>query len=227
MTGFQLTRRAFFAGILASPIVIAGTGCTPAAWSILLNPSGEIPATYPLTPLKNHSEKDVRVVIMANQGAGLSWEYASVDRELSSQMSKILAEGTKSDKHPVKIIRPEDVEKFKSQNPNWKLTHPSRIAQQLNADYVIDISITGINLYQPNSANAIYQGWATVDVTVYESGYDTSRYNYFHKAELHPSASDSMPPGQYKASLIRQLATELASRHMKHTEDSRVAPIDK
>ena len=227
MTSYRITRRTLLAGLFVAPLAMTTTGCTPAAWSILLNPSGSKPATYPLTPLKNHDSKEVRVVVMTNQGPSLSWEFASIDRELSSQISKNLAEGTKTEKNPIKIIRPEDVDKFKSQNPTWKIMNPGLIAKQLNADYLIDVAITGIGLYQPNSANSIYQGWATVDVTVYESGFESSRYSFPHKSSLHPTASDSMPPGQYKASLIKQLALELASRHMTHTDDSRIAPIDK
>jgi hypothetical protein len=226
MTAIRITRRALFAGLFASPLVISGTGCTPGAIGRILGDSKK-PAEYPLTHLKKHDGKEVRVVIMANAGSGLSWEFAGVDRDVASQTAKKLAEGTQKEKVPVKIIRPEDVDKFKAQNPTWKVMHPSKVAELLTADYVIDIAITGIGLYQPNSAKSIYEGWATADVTVYEAGVETPRYQFYHKSHQHPQAADAVPAGQYKAFLIKQLSYELASRHMKHTEDSRVAPLDR
>jgi hypothetical protein len=68
---------------------------------------------------------------------------------------------------------------------------------------------------------------AQADVTVYEAGVETPRYQFYHKSHQHPQAADAVPAGQYKAFLIKQLSYELASRHMKHTEDSRVAPLDR
>jgi hypothetical protein len=226
MTAIQLTRRTLFAGLFLAPLAIGSTGCTPNALGFLFRGDGKKPPTYPLKPLKNRDTKEVRVVAFATMAPGLSYEFASVDRDVSQQMSKKLAEGTKEEKHPVKIIRPEDVERFKLSNPTWKVMHPSRVAQQLNADYLIDISITGIGLYQPGSGNVVYEGWATADVTVYETGVETPVYQYFHQSKQRPQAADGMPAGQYKAFLIKQFSYELASRHMKHTEDSRVAPFE-
>ena len=227
MTGIQITRRALLAGLFSGPLLLSGTGCTPGALGFLFRGDGKKPPEYPLTPLKNHDSKEIRVVVMANSGANMTYEFAGVEREVASQTGKKLVEGTKEEKNPVKIIRPEDVDKFKMQNPTWKIMHPCRVAQQLNADYLIDISITGIGLYQPNSANSLYEGWATADVSVYEAGTEAFRWQYFHKSTQSQTPADAMPPGQYKAKLVSRLAYELASRHMKHTEDSRIAPLDK
>lgn len=226
MTAIRLTRRTLFAGLFLAPLAMGSAGCTPYAIGRLLGDSKK-PPEYPLTPLKNRDSKEVRVVVFAATGPGLSYEFAGMDRDIAQQTAKKLAEATTKEKHPIKIIRPEDVERFKMSNPTWKVMHPCRVAQQLNADYIIDISITGIGLYQSGSGNVIYQGWATADVTVYEAGNETHRYQYYHKSEQRPQAADTMPAGQYKAFLISRLSEELATRHMTHAEDSRVAPFDR
>jgi hypothetical protein len=227
MTIARFTRRTLLASLFVAPIAVTSVGCTPGALGFLFRGDGKKPPEYPLASLKNRDSKEVRVVILANAGTGLSWEFAGIDREIALNTSKKLAEGTKEEKNPVKIIRPEDVDKFKANNPSWKIMHPCRVAQQLGADYLIDISLTGIGLYQPNSAKAIYEGWATADVSVYEAGIETPRHTYYHKSQQHPTSADAKPAGQYKAYLIQQLSLELASRHMKHTDESRIAPLDK
>lgn len=221
-----MNRRTILTGLTAAAIGLGSTGCSPISMAyFLFKGDGKKPATYPLDPISK-DRKDVRIVVMAANGPGMTWEYAGLDRDLAGQMARQLAEGTTQETHPIKIIRPEDVDRFKTSHPNWRTMEPCEIAKELGADYLIDISITGVGLYQPGSGNVVYQGWATADAVVYQAGIKTPKHEYHHKTTMYPTAGDAMPAGQYKSQVVKQFAFELATRHMKHTEDSRrVAPL--
>lgn len=221
------TRRLFLTGMAAASLAaFSSIGCSPITMAyFLFKGDGKKPATYPLEPVSK-DRKDVRIVVMAANGPGMTWEFAGLDRDVASQMAKQLAEGTREEKHPIKVIRPDDVDRYKASHPNWRTMEPDQLAKELGADYLIDVSITGVGLYQQGTGNVVYEGWATADVVVYRAGQKVAVHEYNHKSQLHPAAGDSLPAGQYKSQVIKRFATELASRHMKHTEDSRkVAPL--
>jgi hypothetical protein len=217
--------------LLAGAFAVAGVGllgCSPinmAYW--LWKGDGKQAPVYPLTPI-DKERPDVRVVVMATNAAGMPWEFAGIDREVANQMAKTLAEESHKDskqKNKFKIIRNEDVDRYKASNPNWRTMNPGALAAGLNADYVIDVSINGVGLYQPGSGKEIYQGWAIADVTVYQSGQSSPPHNYSHKTTMHPQSGDT-PIGQYRTELVKQFAYELATKHIRHTPDSsRVAPL--
>jgi hypothetical protein len=217
----------FFSGALAAILLMSIVGCSPITtmwW--LFQGDGKKAPTYPLEPI-NKDRKDVRIVVMAANGPGMTWEFAGVDRDVAVQSAKQIAEGTAKEKIPIKIIRPEDVDRYKTSHPNWRTMELNQIAKELNADYLIDVSITGIGLYQSGAGNIVYQGWVTADVVVHQSGQSTPKHEYHHNTKMPPSAGDSMPAAQYKSEVVKRFASELAMRHMKHEEDrARVAPLE-
>lgn len=204
---------------------IASFGCSPITTAyFLFKGDGKKEATYKLDPIEK-DRKEIRLLVMASNGPGLDWEFAGLDREVASETGKQLAQGSKTEKNPFVVTSPEAVDRFKQQHPNWRTMHPSEIAKEVQADYVIDISVLGINLYQPGTGKIVYEGNSQAQIMVYQSGVKQVKYEYTHNTTQHPRSADSIPVAQYKTELVKRFGYEIACRHMKHAEDNRVAPL--
>lgn len=210
---------------LGACTITLGSGCTPAAWYFMLRGDGKAPPQYPLAKIEG--KKSVTVLVMASSGPSVAqnWEFAGLDRDLATALSRKLMEDTAQSKTPLKTIDPAAWDKFKANTPGWKVSHPSAIAKTLGADYVIDVQLAQFKLYDNDTGRHMYQGQARADVTVYRAGNEDVLHQYSHDAKQPVLPSDSCSPAQYKMKFLDQLVLELSARHTPHNTDRRVAPI--
>lgn len=200
-------------------------GCTPGALWHLLRGNGKQPADFPLTA--RDGQKEIKLLVTATSGPAVaqSFEFAGLDRDISSKLSKRLAEVTRETRHPIKPVDPSAFDKFKAATPGWKVTHPSQIAKHLGADYVIDVQIASFRVYDPETGRNMYQGEARMEVSVYAAGVEEVKYQYTHQSRQPDQPAYTSDVSAYKTKFVDQIVLELASRHTEHTSDSRVAPI--
>ena len=102
-------RRAFLAAGLAGLGTVAGVGCANPAASMyfLFRGDEKVPAEHPLVP--KGEQKEVTVAILTSTSGSLPMDFAGVDRELGALVGKAMAETTKEDKHPVRVVDPAKV----------------------------------------------------------------------------------------------------------------------
>lgn len=224
-------RRVMWASLLA----IAAIGCNPLqlAGFIFARPD-KVPAAHPLTFDKDGPKKDKEevVVVLLPQVAPGSNDprFASTANELADRMAKQLPELAKEnkDKRKVKVVSQTQVDKFKVKHPNWKQMSPGEIGQKLGADFVLEIHLTKMRLYRPDSVNSIYEGRAEVFVGVHEVGADgggmTDQYTHnFSYPKGMAQSADSIPESAFKAKFIENLAADLARQHVDHTPSDSIA----
>ncbi|MGL4421846.1 MAG: hypothetical protein ACRCZF_14355 [Gemmataceae bacterium] len=203
--------------ILAMPM-----GCNPMALSyFLFRGDSKAPAEFPLTPPEGKKETTVALLVSA---PNVSWEFAGVDREIASLVAKKMQEQTKSGKNPFKVIEQSKIDAFKKNNPNWKIMGAGDLGKQLKADYVIELNLANISLYEPGTGKLMYMGQATIEGTVYDviTGKDASHYFVNPKLDSRPSSDILM--NQYKAKLLDRVADEVTWKHVAHENDKRIAP---
>ncbi|HEV3439412.1 MAG TPA: hypothetical protein VG122_18755, partial [Gemmata sp.] len=141
-------------------------GCNPLATLSFLTQSDPVKkAEYPLVfadgPKKG---KEVVVAVFVSSAPGIGPVFAGSEGKLASDIAKKLPEMAKESKQKLVVLDPALVNKFKMNNPNWKLMHASEWGKKLNVDFVLDIHLEKMSLYQPGSLNMYYEGQA--DVTV-------------------------------------------------------------
>src|SRR4051794_16602970 len=108
--------------LLTSGLCALGVvGCTPGGLWHLLRGNGKQPADYPLQP--KDGQKEIKVLVTTTSGPDVarSFEFAGLDRDLSTKLSRKLADETRESKHPLKPIDPSAFDKFKAQTPGWKV----------------------------------------------------------------------------------------------------------
>jgi hypothetical protein len=153
-------------------------------------------------------------------------DYVSADRDLTEKLAKVLPELAKENKNKkkIRVISPTQVDKFKMANQHWKHLPASEIGTKLEADFVLEIELTQVQLYQPNTpaTEKIYEGHAEIGVNIYEVGApggDTLKDHYtfaFSYPRGMPRAASAISVGEFKAQYIENLATEIAKRHIDH-----------
>jgi hypothetical protein len=224
-------RRAVWAALF----VVAAIGCSPlSVVGFMFGQKEKVPAAYPLTLGKDSPNKDkdeVVVLLLTHVAPGAaSQTFFNADRDLASELARVLPEMAKAnkDKKKVRAVSPTQVDKFKTANPTtWKGMNPAKIGQELKADFVLDIEMSKLQLYQPHTGQEIYEGRAEVTVTIYEVGSDKGPRDYSltfsYPHDMIARSSSSMSESEFKKGYIAGLAVEIAEHHIDHMPRDTVA----
>lgn len=203
-------------------VAMLGVGCNPiSTMYFLFRGDQKAPAEFPLPPKEGKQEVAVALLVSA---PNTSWEFAGVDRELSAAVGRRLFDQTKAGKNPIRVVEQAKVDKFKGTNPDWKAMSGAEIGKQLGADYVIDLSLSAVSLYEPGTGKLMYQGQATVEGTVYDVAAGTQQAQYFVNPRMDSRPASDMLMAQYKAKLLERIADEVTWKHVAHVPDQQIGP---
>jgi hypothetical protein len=212
-------------GVWLTLAAVLTFGCSPLQTAaFLLHKDDKVPAQYPIRPKdgpKKDKDEELKVLVLTTKGRGVPQEFAGVDRELASTLAKMLPESAKENKDTLTVIPPAQLDKFKIANPTWRTLHPTQIGQKLGADYVLDVTVSNIGLYQQGSDRQIYEGRAEVDVGLYEvaagAGEPKHRYTVPHQyPKTGMIATDNLPLSQFKQRFLETLALDVIQKHLEH-----------
>lgn len=192
-------------------------GCTPATIWTLFGGDKKRPAEH---PLKAKDKKDeITIAILPNAVATLGTDFAGVHRELAEIAAKRFMEETKDDKHPIKVIELSKVEKFQAANPNWKIMTPGKIAKQLGADYLIDLDVREISMFQPDYGREAFAGKALISVATWDADEPDKAINqYVLSPQSNPKTASTTTPDQYRREFVDRIAAELAWKHVPQSQ---------
>ena len=180
------------------------------------------PARCPFVP-KEGAEKDdeILVALFVSQSTGQSFDFAGAENTIASEMARKIPELAKENKQKVAVIPTSKVNQFKFKNPTWKDMHASAWGKALGVDYVLEIHLDKLSLYQPGSRNQLFEGRAEVSVFMYdveEGVAEPKSYTYpysFPKTGFRDATS--IPLGTFKKDFLERLALELAEQHIDQT----------
>lgn len=220
-------------GTLAAIMAI---GCSPLQLAgFIFGRSEKIPAQYPLTFAKDGPKKDkdeVVVLLLPYLKPGTSPEFITADRELAEKIAKILPDMTKENKDKLKyrVISPTQVDKFKITNPHWKQMTAGEIGEKLKADFVLEIEMAQMRLYQPNTpiSEKIYEGRAEISVNIYEIGTNNSELKdqyplSFSYPKGMPRSATAITERQFRQQYIDNLALAITQMHVEHQATDNIA----
>jgi hypothetical protein len=208
--------------VMAAPAAI---GCGPGTlWHLFGGGKDKIEPDQPL-PAKD-GKKDVTVAILSSASPGLGIDFAGVDRELALMVGRKLVEESKEEKVKFVVIDQPKVDKYLSTHPNWKVASPGRIAKDLGADYLIDMSVQSLSMFQPDYGREAYSGRSTVQVAVYDADAPDSPLREYVQVSSAPAKDTaSGPPAQYRQWFLNRVATEIAWRHIPHGPQRELGPL--
>jgi len=146
-------RIAVMAAILVAFVAIASSGgCRSAmATAMYLIKGNDIEPDY-------SGLKGKKVVVVCRPPVGLSYANATVGRELTQEMSKLLQERVSK----IKVVDAQKVNKWCDEN-TWE--EYVEVGKALKADVVVGVELEKFSIYQ---AQTLYQGKANAVVRVYD-----------------------------------------------------------
>jgi hypothetical protein len=223
-------RRAVWGGLVA----VAAIGCSPLSIvGFMFGGDEKVTAAYPLAFSKDSPKKDkdeVVVLLLPHLAPGSTTQsFFSADRDLATELARVLPEMAKGNKKKVRVVSPTQLDKFKTANPTtWRGMNPAEVGEKLKADFVLDIEMSKMQLYQPNTGQEkIYEGRAEITVTIYEVGSDKGPRDYSltfnHPHDMMARSASVMSESEFKKEYIANLAIEIAEHHVDHMPRNNVA----
>ena len=223
-----MNRKTFTAWGLATLglAALAAAGCTPASLGYLLRDQKAKPEN-PLPAVKD--KKEITVLVMASKSSALGMDpmFATIDREMPGLIGRQLVGDTKNDKHPIVVIDQSALEKWKTNSGgDWRTSSPSVVGKKLGADYVIDVTVNSMSVFQPELAREFCKGKASVDVVVFDcSQADKKLQEYTHNSTQPERSTGAMSPKDYAKWFTERLGKEIAFRHIPSDSNERLAMI--
>lgn len=218
--------RALF--VLVAVASAAGVGCSPTALMMLTEKDGgRIQPDCPL-PAKGEN-KTVTVAVLPSADPGLPMDFIGVERELAVILANKLEGGSKDAKRPVRPIRVVElpkVEKYLASHPDWQTMSPGVIGKQLGADYLIDMRVNRMAMYDPQFGQEAFVGRGEVTMVVYDTDEPDRPMREFPPHTSHqPARSASGSAPQYRQWFVDRMATELSWRFVPHMPERELGPI--
>ena len=144
--------------------------------------------------------------------------FAGAERELATLIAQRMTAETAKDDHPIRIIEQSKIDKLKHQpGRDWRTLNMAAEGKKLGADYVIDLTLNSMSIFQPEFGREFYQGRAQLQVVVWDTDKPDAPYqDYFHPAIGEQQSTATKSPAGYRKFFINKVAAEVAHRHIPH-----------
>jgi len=163
----KVGRRTLIALLL---VALAGFGCNPllapAYFLGMFNNTTQPPEFDFYKKAKAEKKKsEIKIVILPDRGNRLAPDFFGQERELAHKFEKKLAEYFAANKEKVKIVPVKDVDAYKRSHPEWK-TRMAEIGKHFEADYVFNLELDSLSLYEPRSYQQFLHGHCRVTLSI-------------------------------------------------------------
>jgi hypothetical protein len=202
-------------------VVFAGIGCNPLTlpFFLMFGVDSKVEPEFKLAK----EEHSVNVLILAYTAPDVQTDQVGVDRQLAVTFARQLDERCKYNKERVKIVPVHKVEKFKSDHPGWKSMGVAEIGRYFEADYVIDIEIVSLSLYEPGSHKTLYKGYCKLDVSALDLSKPQEGAAWHQQLSVpYPTSRGPIPVADdnntenFRDMFIKRIATELCWKFTSH-----------
>lgn len=216
-------------------VIVAGMGCNPILLTAYLFDHDE-PKSKPdfaLKPRPKHEKEEVKVLVLTSSVPGVSPEMIGIDRLLALEIIPLLEAQCLENKEKLSVLKSAPIDKYKKENPDWRNKHPMEIGEYFHADYVIDIQVLDIAIFEPGTRRELMKGRANVAVAAYdmskplkEPAYNPSEFN-FEFPKTHPVSVVDEPVSTFRQRFVKRIASDLVIPFTAHTSSNqRVGMVD-
>jgi hypothetical protein len=177
------------------------------------------------------SKKEVKVVLWTYMALDPREEFIQADRRLAVMLAEEIRRLSEENKEKVTLVRPNQVDAYKSKHPNWREFEPTKVGHDFNARYVINLEIDKLSLYEPKANQQIYRGQTEILVSVVDmenpddvqSKEFTDRYPTEARGDMTPL---DITPYQFRDKFLEHVAKRLAFYFVDHRRRTKMVMID-
>jgi hypothetical protein len=176
-------------------------------------------------------KKEVKVVLWTYMNLDPREEFIQADRRLAVALAEEIRRLSEENKEKVTIVKPNLVDGYKSTHPNWQGLEPTTVGHYFQADYVIQLEIDKLRLYEPNANQQLYRGQTEILVSVYDMKHPddvqskefTDRYPTEARGDMTPF---EITPHTFRDKFLEHVAKRLAFYFVEHRRRTKMVMID-
>lgn len=156
------------------------------------------------------------VILTSTPQLELRPELIGADRELAGLFAQILQQGCEKNKEQILIGSTTKVQKFKDDHPSWQSLSLEEIGKKLDTDYIIELEIRELSLYENGSQNTFFKGRAAVSVTLAdvrkpgENPVFSKEYTGEYPRSQGPRLASDTNPQKFRREFMTRVATDLS-----------------
>ena len=177
------------------------------------------------------SKKEVKVVLWTYMALDAREEFIQADRRLAAVLAEEIRRLSEENREKVTIVRPNLVDQYKSRHPNWQALEPATVGHDFNADYVVNLEINKLSLYEPKANQQIYRGQTEMLVSVVDMKNPdeplqkefTDRYPTEARCDMTPL---DITPYQFRDKFLEHVAKRLAFYFVDHKRRTKMVMFD-
>ncbi len=199
-------RSRWVGAMLAALVLVTSGGCSLLPFIAYLYEGIATKAEY-------DGLKGKRVAVICRPVASLQYQSSSVSRELSMAVADLLAMHVRH----IKLIDQDEIDRWEDEN-EWD--NYIQIGKALKADMVVGIDLDQFSLLQ---GQTLYQGKASVEVSVYDLSKTTTKRPVFQKSLPQrmwppnaPIPAAEKPLAEFQREFINQLAGQIGRHFYDH-----------
>lgn len=176
-------------------------------------------------------KKEVKVVLWTYMNLDPREEFIQADRHLALKLAEEIRRLTEENKEKVTIIKPNLVEQYKSRHSNWQALELTQVGHDLNADYVIELQIDKLSLYEPKAYQQIYRGQTEIQVSVVDMQHPDDLQNKEFSDRYPAEARGDMTPFEitphaFRDKFLEHVAKRLAYFFVEHKRRNKMVDTD-
>lgn len=212
-------RRTIFLS-LWSAIFLAGCSFPQSLYFIM--PEAKDPAE--LKRLANEDgKKEMKVVLWTYMSLDPREEFIQADRHLAVKLAEEIHRLSEENREKVTIVKPNLVEQYKSQHSNWQALDLTKVGHDFKADYVVNLEIDKLSLYEPNANQQLYRGQTEILVSVVDMKHpDDAEHKELN--DRYPPEADialtpwDLSPTMFRDQFLAHVAKRLANYFVDHPQ---------
>jgi len=200
-------------------------GCNPATLNFLAAPwvDDKVDPAYKMFA----QDKEITLVILSNFAhPQLHPDLQPAEMELAEKVASALRERCSANKHKLKLIpyaeaRSHQVKQLVDGNPS-----PLEVGRKFKADYVLEMNIQSLSLYEKRSNPPLFRGEAEIAINLYKVDVKDGDHKVFNKdyrGEGSPTPFDagSTSPATFRAGFLTKMSRDIAKLFIAYPANER------
>jgi hypothetical protein len=176
-------------------------------------------------------KKEVKVVLWTYMSLDPRTEFIQADRRLAVMLAEEIQRLSAENGEKISIVKPNLVEQYKSRHPNWQALELTQVGHDFNADYVVNLEIDKLSLYEPNANQQLYRGQTEILVSVVDMKHpDDVQHKEFNDRYPTEARGDmtpfDVPPTMFRDQFLAHVAKRLSFFFVEHRRRTKMVMID-
>lgn len=205
---------------------VVAAGCSFPGNLYFIMPEAKEPAEYKKLASEN-KKKEISVVVWTYAPLEMREEFVQVDRKLAELLAKQINQMSKENGEKVTVVSPRKVEVYKNEHPEWASIDPQKVGRYFHADYVINVEINELSLYEPRTNETLLRGRAKFLVKLVDIEHPDESPSLEHFNDIYPNEAryidgNDVDRFAFRDKFLTHTAKHLAFHFVDHPKRDRM-----